>query len=106
MRDSADMPPRQHRQRLGFETGQIVHMVVEGLQRAVPGVAQDLVETAALRFAGEERDSERLRLDHLRRHLWQHRNAARDMKAADADREASGSKRPGKIEGARKLVRL
>ena len=36
---------------------QVVHEVVERLERAVPGVAQHLVEPALLGLAGEERDA-------------------------------------------------
>ena len=81
-------------------------MVVERLELAIPGVAQHLVEAALLGLAGEERNSERLRLRHLGRQLGQHRNAAGDVKAADAHRETGGDEAPGKIDGARKLVRL
>ena len=97
---------RQDRRRLAFERGQIVHVIVERLQCARPGVAHHLVEPALLGLAGKERDAERLRLAHLRRHLGQHRDAARDVKAADAHRQAGGQKRPRQIDGARKLVRL
>ena len=61
---------------------------------------------ALLGLAGEERDAERLRLAHVLRHLRQHGDAARDVKAADADRQAGGKERPRQIDRARKLVRL
>ena len=70
------------------------------------GVAQHLVEPAFLGLAGEERDAERLRLAHVRRHLRQHRDAAGDVKAADADRQSGGEERPRQIDRARKLVGL
>ena len=70
------MVTRQYRDRLGFERGQVGHMVVERLQPPEPGVAQDLVEAAAFGFAGKQRDAERLRLGQLGGHVRQHRDAA------------------------------
>ncbi len=81
-------------------------MVVERRQLAVPGVAQYLIETAVLCLASKERDTQRLRLPHVRRHLGQHRNTARDVETADADREMSGYKATRKIHGAGKLIGL
>ena len=97
---------RQERRRLALQRRQIVHVVVERLERAVPGVAQHLVEPALLGLAGEERDAELLRLADLRRHLRQHGDAAGDVEAADADRQAGGEERPREIDRARKLVGL
>ena len=47
-----------------------------------------------------------LRRAHLRRHLRQHRDAAGDVEAADADRQAGGEERPGEVDRAGELVRL
>ena len=60
--DPADVARRQDRRRLAFERRQIVHEIIERLQRAVAGVPQHLVEPALLGLAGEKRDAERLRL--------------------------------------------
>ena len=59
-----------------------------------------------LGLAGEKGNAERLRLHHLGRHLVEHRNATRHVKAADADRKPAGDKGPCQIDGARELVRL
>ena len=61
-RRAREMFARQDRRRLAFERGQLVHEIVERLQRAVPGVEQHFVEPMLLRFAGEQRNAERLRL--------------------------------------------
>ena len=39
-------------------------------------------------------------------HVRQHRDAAADVEAADADRDARGAQRPGDIDGARELIGL
>ena len=68
---------RQAGRRRALDARQIVHVVVERLQRAVPGIEQDRVEPAFLGLAGEDRDAHvHGRLD-LRRHDRQHRQAAR-----------------------------
>ena len=100
------MLARQDRRRLALERGQIVHEIVERLQRAVPGVAQHLVEPTFFGFAGKQRDAKLLRLADLRRHFRQHRDAARHMEAADADRQAGVAELARKIDRARKLVGL
>ena len=97
---------RQDRQRLALQGGQLVHVIVERRELSAPGIAQDLVEPALLGLAGKERDAERLRIAHILRHLRQHGDAARDVKAADADRQSGGEERPGEIDGAGKLIRL
>ena len=48
---------RQAGRRRAFDARQIVHVVVERLQRAVPGIEQDRVEPAFLGLAGEDRDA-------------------------------------------------
>ena len=58
------------------------------------------------RFAGEQRDAHRLRGRQLFRHLRQHRDAARDMEAADAHLQARGAKLAREVNRPRILVRL
>ena len=101
-----DVLARQERRRLAGQGRQIVHVIVERLERAVEGIAQHIVEPAILGFAGEERNPELLRRFDVGRQLRQHGDAAGDMEAADADRQAGVEKRFGQIDGARKLVRL
>ena len=100
------MLARQERRRLALQRGQLVHVVVDRLERAVPGVAQHLVEAALFGLAGEEGDAERLRLAHVLRHLRQHGDAAGNVEPADADRQPGGKERPRQVDRARKLVRL
>src|SRR5947208_2298681 len=96
----------EDRHRLVFEPGQLVHAVIERLQRAVPSVEQDFVETTLLRLAREERDAERLRRAQFGRHVREHREAARHVKSADAYRETGIEKRRCQIDGSRKLIGL
>ena len=84
---------------------QIVHEVVERLQLVAIRGAQQIVESP-LRLAREQGDAEIHRFLQLRRHLRQHRDAAADMEAADADRDARCAQRPGDIHRARKLIGL
>ena len=90
---AADMLARQDRRRLALQRRQVVHVVVQRRQRAGPGVAQHRVEPAVLGLAGKERDAQRLRRLHFRRHLRQHREAAGDVEAADRDRQSGGEER-------------
>src|SRR5437588_9610081 len=96
----------EQRHGLVFDPGQLVHAVIERLQRAVPSVEQDFVETTLLRLAREERDAERLRRAQFGRHVREHREAARDVKSADAYREIGIEKRRCQIDGSRKLIGL
>jgi hypothetical protein len=105
-RGTPDMLLRENRHRLVFERREIVHPVVERLQRAVPGVEQHLAEPALLGLAGEEGDAERLCFAQLGWHLGQHREAAGDVKAAETDRQPGLQERPRQIDGAGKLVGL
>ena len=73
-RNPPDVPWRQDRRRLPFERGEVVHEIVERLERAIPGVAHDPAEPALLRLAGKKGNAQRLRRAHLRRHLGQHRD--------------------------------
>ncbi len=82
---------RENRHGRAVERRQIVHVVVERLQRAVPGVAQNVVE-AAFGLAGEERDAEIHGFFEFGRQLGQHGQATGDVKTADADRHAGGAK--------------
>ena len=94
------------RRRRALDARQIVHVVVERLQRAVPGIEQDGVEPAFLGLAGEDRDAHvHGRLD-LGRHDRQHRQAAGGMEAAHRHRQAGLEELAGKIDGARELVGL
>ena len=97
---------RQERRRRPGEARQVLEVIVERLQLAVPGVAQHLVEPAFLGLAGEERAADVERLLDLRRDLLEHREAARDVEAADHHRQPGGAELAGEVEGARKLVGL
>ncbi len=107
----APLVARQHRgrqagRRRAFEARQVVHVVVERLQRAVPGVAQHDVEPALLGLAAEDGDAHvHGRLD-LRRDHRQHRQAARDVEAAQRHRQARLDELAREVDGARELVGL
>ena len=97
---------RQMRRRRALDARQVVHVVVERLQPAVPGVEQHLVEPAFLGLAGIDRDAHvHGRLD-LGRHDRQHRQAAGGMEAAHGDRQAGLEEVAGQVDGVRKLVGL
>ena len=81
---------RQDRRRRAFQRRQIVEVVVERLQRAAGGIAQQSV-AAAFEFAGIQRDAEIERLLHVGLNAGQHRQTARDVEAADRDRHAGGA---------------
>ncbi len=85
--------------------GQVVEVIVDRLELAVGGVAQQRVK-ALLRFAREQADADVERGLQVGLHAVEHREAARDMEAADHHRHAGGAQRPGDVERARKLVRL
>ena len=97
--------PRQKRARRSAEAGQIVHVVVERLQLAGGGVAQQAVE-ASLGFAGEQRDAHGAGGIEVDRGAVEHGQAAGYMEAAHRHRNAGVAKRLGDVEGARILVRL
>ena len=73
----------------------------------VPAAAslQHLVEPP-LRLAGEQRNAHRERFVQRFRPFRQHREAARDMEAADADRDPRRPQRTGDVQRARELIRL
>src|SRR5256885_8958132 len=100
------MLARQRRRGLALEARQIVDVVIERLQRAIPRIAQYLVESAALRFACEERDAHLLGGAHLGRHFGQHREATAHVKSADTHRQPGCEKRPRQIDSPWELVRL
>ena len=100
------MLARQDRSRLAAQRRQLVHEIVERLQLAAPGVEQHFVQPVLFRFAGEERNAHRLRGLQFLRHLRQHGDAARDVKAADANLIARGAKLARQVYRARILVRL
>ncbi len=100
------MLARQERRRFAGKRRQVVHVIVQRLERAVPGVAQHRVEAALFGLAGEERDAHGLRRFDVGRQLRQHGDAAGDMKAADAHRQTGGEERLRQIDRARKLVGL
>src|SRR6185437_7488892 len=100
-----DALARQKRDWRAFETGKVVHVIVERLERAGIGVAQYLVE-AALGLAGIDRQAHRLGLTQRRVVAADHRDDAGHVEAADRDLDAPGAKRSRNVEGARRLVRL
>jgi hypothetical protein len=97
---------RQKRRRFALQVGKLVHVVVKWRERAVPGVAQHLVEAAFFGLTGEEGNAQCLSLAQVWRDFRQHGDAAGNVKAADADRQSSREEWAGEIDGARKLVRL
>ena len=89
-----------------FERRQIVHVIVEGFERAVRGIADHLMQAPVFGLAGEQAASHVERLLQVGLHVGQHREAARHMEAADHHWNAGGAQRPRDVERARKLVRL
>jgi uncharacterized surface protein with fasciclin (FAS1) repeats len=73
---------------------------------AVIGIAQYLIEAVLLCLASKERYVQRLRGFDVAWQLGQHRDAAGNVEAADADRQARGDEGPRQVHDARKLVRL
>jgi len=100
------MLARQKRRRFADQVRQRVHVIVERLELAGEGVTQHLVEPALLGLAGKERDAHLLRGFNVGRQFRQHRDAARDVKAADADRQLGVEERLCQIDRARKLIGL
>ncbi len=103
---AADGRGGQHRRGRALQRWQVVQVVIERLQLAVPRVAQNLIEAVLLGLAGEERDAHVHRLLQLRRDAAEHRQAARNVKAAEAHLNSSGAQRAGDVQRARKLVGL
>ena len=100
-----DAGDREHGQRRSVQRGQIVHVVVERLERTVPGVPQDVLE-APFGFAREERNAEFHRLSQFRSRLMQHRQRAGYVEPPDANLNTSGTQRPRDVHGTRILIRL
>ena len=105
-RGAADVLARQKWRRFADQRRQIVHVIVERFKCAVEAVAQNVVEPALFQLAGEERNAHCLRGFDVVRQFGQHRDAARHVKAANADRQPGRQKGLGQIDRARKLVRL
>ncbi len=96
---AAHVLARKERRRLTVQRRQLVHVVVERLERAVPGVAQHLVEPSLLGLAGEERDAERLRLAQIGRQspaAWRcsRTRGSRRCRPAGRRRETAAPDRP------------
>ena len=89
-----------------LDARQVVHVVVERLQGAVPGVLQDGVEPAFLGLAGEDRDAHVHGGLDLGRHDRQHRQAAGGMEAAHRHRQAGLEEVLRQVDGMGKLVGL
>lgn len=96
---------RQERQGLAVEFRQIGHVIVDRLQTALMGRAQQIREMV-LGFAGEERDAQIQRLVQLGRPLGQHRQTAADMEATDGDLDTGGAEAACQVQGPWKLVGL
>jgi hypothetical protein len=88
-----------------FQRRQIVHVVVERLERAVPRVAKNGLQ-ASLGLAREQRDAQIHRFLELRRQIRQHGKATGDVKTADADLHAGRAQAACDIHGAWILVGL
>lgn len=58
------------------------------------------------RLAREDRDAEVERSLNVGRDVWQHRQAAADVEAADAHGNARLAERPRDVDGARELIAL
>ena len=82
---------------------QIFHVVVERLERALPGVAQHRFK-APFGLAGEKRNAQIHGLFEFGRQL--RRQAAGDMKAAHANLDTGSAQLAGQVHGARILIRL
>ncbi len=83
----------------------VVEVIVQWLERPGKSFAEEIVEPP-LDLAGIKANSQRLRLAQLRRHLRQHGQAARHVKAANGHIRAGRSKTAGEIQGAGKLIGL
>ena len=103
---AGDEIARQERRRGDVaDIRQMLHVVVEGRERALGGVLEHLVE-AILRLAGEDGDAELLRDFDVGLGLVQHGETAGHVKAADHHLYARGQQRAGNVERAGELVRL
>src|SRR5262245_27319075 len=91
--------------RLTFQAREVVHEIVQQLELAAIRRAEELIEPS-LGLSGKERDTEFHRFLQLGRDLWQHRQAATDVKPADGDWKSRGTERPRNVYCARKLIAL
>jgi hypothetical protein len=88
-----------------LDAGQVLEIVVDRLDRAGRGIAQQGV-AALLELARIERDAKVERRLQVGLHRAEHGETARHMEAADRDRQAGRPQRPGDVEGAGELVAL
>jgi hypothetical protein len=95
----------EQRDRRALDRRQVVHEIVERLERAGVCVTQHLAEPA-FGLAGEDRDAERLRVLQRLVVAVEHGDHTRHVETADADLDALRAQRPRQIERARPLVRL
>jgi hypothetical protein len=106
LRVAADRIGRKDRHRRAGEVGKVLEVIIDGLERAVPGVAEHLVEPPLLRFPGEQRAADVQRLLELGRSVLQHGQAAGDVEAADHHRQTRPAELAGEIERVVELVGL
>ena len=85
---------------------QVLEIIVDRLELVGPGIDEQAVEPPLLGLAGEDRAADVERFLDLRRNLVQHRQAARDMEAADHHRQPGRPELAGEIERMMKLVGL
>ena len=100
-----DLRGRKDGQLGAIQRRQIVHVIVERLERAVKGVAQNHLE-AAFGLAGKKRDAEIHRFLEFGRRFGQHRQATGYVKPANANLHAGRAQFACDIHGARKLIGL
>src|SRR5215813_2851283 len=96
---------REIRHRFTLQAREVVHEIVQRLELAVIRRAEEFLEPS-LGLPGKQRDTEIHRFLQLGRDLWQHRQAAANMKAADGNWKSCGTERPGNVYRARKLIAL
>jgi hypothetical protein len=95
----------QQRNRRALDPRQVVHVIIERLERAGVGIAQHQLEPA-FRLACDQRQAYRPGAVEIGVDAAEHRQHAGDVEAADADLDAALAQRPRQIERARELVRL
>ena len=103
----ADDPPHhffwQHGYRGGLHARHVMEVIVEGLRLAGVDVAEKIGHPP-LALARVKGHAERLRLFQIRRQFRQHRDAARDVEAADHDRNVELAEGASEVDRARKLI--
>ncbi|RPI76727.1 MAG: hypothetical protein EHM42_14545 [Planctomycetaceae bacterium] len=95
----------QKRRHRSFQARQIIQVVVDRLQFAIPGVAKQSRQ-APFGFTGEQHHPGVANRRDFRRQLGQHRNAAADVKSSDGNVNARSAEFGGKVGGPRKLIGL